>query len=65
MLIKTNYNDRSLLMKVKMQARQLWDAVEFGDIESHEDRLALDALLASVLPEMVSSLADKPTAKDA
>jgi hypothetical protein len=69
MLTKTNYNDWSLLMKVKLQARQLWEAVEFGDIEFrdvefHEDRLALDALLASVPPKMVSSLADKLTAKD-
>jgi hypothetical protein len=69
MLTKTNYNDWSLLMKVKLQARQLWEAVEFGDIEFrdvefHEDRLALDALLASIPPKMVSSLADKLTAKD-
>jgi hypothetical protein len=65
MLTKTNYNDWSLLMKVKLQTRQLWDAVEFSDAEFLEDRLALDALLASVPPEMVSSLANKPTAKDA
>jgi hypothetical protein len=65
MLTKLNYNGWSLLMKVKLQARQLWDAVEFGDVEFHEDRLALDALLASVLSEMVASLADKATTKDA
>jgi phenylalanine-4-hydroxylase len=65
MLTKTNYNDWSLLMKMKLQARQLWNAVEFGDFEFHEDRLVLDALLASVPSEMVASLADKPTAKDA
>jgi hypothetical protein len=65
MLTKTNYNDCSLLMKVKLQARQLWDAVKFGNAEFHEDRLALDALLAFVPSEMVASLADKPTAKDA
>jgi hypothetical protein len=64
MLTKLNYNGWSLLMKVKLQARQLWDAVEFGDVEFHEDRLALDALLASVLSEMVASLADKATTKD-
>jgi hypothetical protein len=52
-------------MKVKLQAWQLWDAVEFGDAEFHEDRLALDAILASVPSEMVASLADKPTTKDA
>jgi hypothetical protein len=51
-------------MKVKLQARQLWDVVEFSDTEFHEDQLALDALLASVQSEMVASLADKPTAKD-
>jgi phenylalanine-4-hydroxylase len=65
MLTKTNYNDWSLLMKMKLQARQLWNAVEFGDFEFHEDRLVLDALLTSVPSEMVASLADKPTAKDA
>jgi hypothetical protein len=51
-------------MKVKLQA-QLWDAIEFGDAEFHEGWLALDTLLASVPSEMVASLADKPTAKDA
>jgi hypothetical protein len=65
MLSKMNYNDWSLLMKVKLQARQLWDAVEFSDAEFHKDQLALDALLASIPPKMVSSLADKLTAMDA
>jgi broad specificity phosphatase PhoE len=65
MLTKTNYNDWSLLMKVKLQARQLCDAVEFGDAEFHEDRLTLDALLASIPSQMVASLADKSAAKDA
>jgi hypothetical protein len=65
MITKTNYNNWSMLMKVKLQARQPWDAVEFGDTEFHEDRLALDTLLASVSSEMVVSLVDKPTAKDA
>jgi hypothetical protein len=65
MLSKTNYNEWSLLMKVKLQARQLWEAVAYADAEYHEDRLALDAILASVPSEMVISLADKPTAKAA
>jgi hypothetical protein len=64
MLTKTNYNNLSLLMKVKPQARQLWDVVKFSNAEFHKDRLALDALLASVLSEMVAYLADNPTAKD-
>jgi hypothetical protein len=65
MLTKTNYNDWYLLMRVKLQARQLWDAVVYEDAEYHEDRLALDAILASVPPEMISTLADKPSAKHA
>jgi hypothetical protein len=52
-------------MKVKLQVWQLWEAAEFSDVEFPDDRLALDALLTSVPLEMVSSLADKPTAKDA
>jgi hypothetical protein len=52
-------------MKVKFQVPQLWEAVEFSDVEFHQDWLALDALLASVSLVMVSSLIDKPTAKDA
>jgi len=38
MLTRTNYHEWSLLMKVKMQTRQLWDAVEFSDVEFHDDR---------------------------
>jgi hypothetical protein len=30
-LTKTNYNEWSLRMKLKLQARELWDVVEFGD----------------------------------
>jgi hypothetical protein len=65
MLTKMNYNDWSLLMKVKLQAHQLRDTVEFGDAEFYEDRLALDALLTSIPVDMVASLAENPTAKDA
>jgi hypothetical protein len=49
----------------RRRARQLWDVVEFGDIEFHEYWLALDVVLASILLGMVASLANKPTAKDA
>lgn len=30
-LTRTNYIEWSLLMKVMLQARDLWDAVEYGD----------------------------------
>jgi hypothetical protein len=52
-------------MKVKLQAHQLRDTVEFGDAEFYEDRLALDALLTSIPLDMVASLAENSTAKDA
>ena len=65
MLTKTNYNDWSLLMKVKLEARGYRDAVKHGDIDFHEDRMALEAILGAVSPEMVGTLAVKPSAKAA
>jgi len=65
MLTKSNYHESSTLMRLKMQARQLWDAVEYGDLPYHDDRRALEAIIAGVPQEMQVSLADKDTAKDA
>jgi len=65
MLTKTNYAEWSMVMKVKMQARRMWDAVRYGDADFDEDRRALEALLAAVPTEMHSSLANKRAAKDA
>ena len=64
-LTKTNYNEWSLLMKVKLQARHLWDVVEHGDGDFHDDRTALEAICSAVPLELVSSLATKETAHDA
>jgi hypothetical protein len=52
-------------MRLKMQARQLWDTVEYGDLPYHDDRRALEAIIAGVPQEMQVSLADKHNAKDA
>ena len=65
MLTKTNYHKWSLLMKVKMQVRQLWDANEYVDLPYHDDRRALEAIIAGVPPAMAAPLADKATAKEA
>ena len=65
MLTKTNYHEWSLLMKVKMQARQLWDAIEYGDLPYHDDRRVLAAIIVGVPPEMGAPLADKASAKEA
>jgi len=64
-LTKTNYNEWSLRMKLKMQARRIWDAIEFDDVEYDDDRSALDAICSAVPEEMVPALATKATAKEA
>jgi hypothetical protein len=64
-LTKTNYDTWSLLMKLKMEARDLWDALDTGDVDFHDDRTALDAICSAVPEEMVPTLATKPSAKDA
>lgn len=65
MLTKTNYNEWSLLMKIKLEARCLCNAVDPGDVEFHVDRMALDAICSAVPPEMVASIATKPSARAA
>ena len=54
MLTKSNYHECSLLMKVKLQARHLWDAVHLGGI-TYED--------ASVPLDIAASITNKRTAK--
>ena len=63
MLTRSNYYEWSLLMKVKMQARFLWDAIKYDDVDFKQDRRAMEALCASVPPEIGATLANKPTAK--
>jgi hypothetical protein len=50
-------------MRVRLQVRHMWK-VRYGDIDYDEDRRALDALIAAVLPEMQFSLSKKRTAKE-
>jgi hypothetical protein len=64
-LTKTNYNEWSLHMKLKLQARDLWDVIEFGDGDYRDDRTALDAICSAVPLEMVTTLAVKETAAEA
>jgi hypothetical protein len=58
-LTKSNYNQWSLLMKIKLEARGLWSAIEPGDGEFQVDRMALDAICSVVPPEMITVLATK------
>src|SRR5664279_6208648 len=65
MLSRTNYADWALLMQVMLEARQVWGAMHEGTTEREADRQAMEFLLRSVPPEMLSTLASKATAKEA
>jgi hypothetical protein len=64
-LTKTNYNDWSLLMKIKLEARGLWNAIDPGGVDRQVDRMALDALCSAVPSEMLSTVGNKGSAKEA
>ena len=52
-------------MRVILQGRGWWTAVETGAAEYTDDRLALESILRAVPPEMHGTLAVKTTAKEA
>jgi hypothetical protein len=52
-------------MKVQLEARGLWSAVDPGNAEFQVDRMTLDAICSAVPPEMVTSLAMKDMAMEA
>jgi hypothetical protein len=60
-----NCHEWLLCMQLKMQARHIWDAVEFDDVEFDDDRSALNTICSAVLAEIVPALATKATAKEA
>jgi hypothetical protein len=64
-LSKTNYVEWATVMRVRLQVRHMWEAVQYGDVDYYEDRRALDALIATVSSEMQFSLSKKQTAKEA
>ena len=47
-LTKMNYNGWSLLIKLKMQARYLWDTVKHGEVKFHDDCNALDTICSAI-----------------
>jgi hypothetical protein len=40
MLTRTNYTEWSAVMRMNLQAAGLWEAVQYGDAEYRDDRLA-------------------------
>ena len=63
MLTKSNYHEWSLLVKVKLQARWLWEAVHVSSIDYDDDHQALEVLCSTVPTELGASLTNKATAK--
>jgi hypothetical protein len=64
-LTMTNYVEWAAIMKIRLQVRHMWEAIQYDDVDYDEDRRALDALVAAVPPEMRFSLSQKETAKEA
>jgi hypothetical protein len=64
-LTKTNYIQWALLMRIKLEARGLWGAVDPGGADFQVDRMALDAICSVVPPEMITALATKETTSEA
>jgi hypothetical protein len=52
-LTKTNYTKWSLRMRLKLQAQDLSDVIEFGDGDYRDDQSALDAICSVVPVEMI------------
>jgi hypothetical protein len=64
-LYKTNYIEWAAVMRVRLQVRYMWEAVQYGNGDYDEDQRPLDALIAAVLPELQFSLSQKRTTKEA
>ena len=69
-LTRTNYGEWVVLMEVMLQARGLWPAIEgtedlTDEIGYRNDRSAMEAILRSVPPDMLPTLAVKKTAQEA
>lgn len=65
MLTRANYGDWALLMKVMLECRHLWEAIESSTTIYGDNRLALEVILLGVPPEVMATLAAKATAKEA
>ena len=52
-------------MKLKLESRYLWEAIEDEDVDLHDDRSTLEAICSAVPQEMVLTLGNKRSAKEA
>jgi hypothetical protein len=65
MLTCTNYTEWSLVMRINLQAAGLWEAIQYGAPDFHDDKMALGALLCMVPTEMQALIAVKDSAHKA
>ena len=69
MLARNNYTAWAIKMKVFMQAQGVWDAVESKNprevVDVRKDKMALAAIYQGLPEELLLSLAEKETAKEA
>ena len=68
-LSRSNYTSWALKMKVFMQAQNVWEAVEPKDqntkVDERKDRVALAVIYQGLPEDILLSVADKKTAKEA
>ena len=64
-LTRTNYEEWSVNMKVKLRVRRLWNVVDKGTDNEEDDMSALEAILAAVPVEYSEPLGAKSSAKEA
>jgi hypothetical protein len=64
-LTRSNYTYWSLVTKMMLQARNLWDIIDYGDYDFQEDCMAREVLILSVPPEIVPRVAKKQSVVEA
>jgi hypothetical protein len=50
-------------MQIQLQVHGLWDAIDNGECDDHDDQTALSPLLRAVPPELIRTLTAKDNAK--
>lgn len=69
MLVRSNYTTWALKMKVFMQAHEVWEAVEPSDpktpVMEKKDKIALTMIYQGIPEEMLLTLAERKTTKEA
>ena len=69
MLTRSNYASWAIKMRVYMQAHGVWNAIEKDDpkavVDDRTDKIALAAVYQGIPEDILLSIAEKKTAKDA